>query len=151
MYLIHFFSSKGKYQTPVYQDDAHAMVEVVFTYKDLVPGIRVTQADEVVFETEHGRVVWPDIAADALAAMVLAFPPAAKVPALNVLDGYRRATDRAFAADGDTRELTFSHLRAAEIPLLAYAACEGLNLNAFGYRPAEDIITEISAAGRMEG
>lgn len=146
MYLIHFFNAQGKYQVPVYQEDVHAMVEVVFTYKDLVPGIRVTQVDEVVFETVQGSVVWPKIAADALAAMAEAFPPALRASALDVLSGYRQSVARAEAAGAGEQELAFAQLRAAEIPLLAYAASEGLNLNGYGYRPAEVIITEIEEA-----
>jgi hypothetical protein len=53
----------------------------------------------------------------------------------------------ALASSAESLELASSQLRAAEVPLLAYAACEGLNLNAYGYRPAEVIITELSEFG----
>lgn len=144
MYRIHFFNEQGLYQVPVYKEDMKATLEIVFTYKALVPGIRVTEFDEVVFETERGRVVWPEIDTDTLTEVELAYPPAVKVSALDVLPSYMSAVDRARAADRRSRETAFAQLRAEEVPLLAYAANEGLNLNNYGYQPAELIITEIS-------
>jgi hypothetical protein len=111
--LIHFFNAQGKYQVPVYQADVKAMVEIVVTYKNLVPGIRVTQHDEVVFETDRGTVIWPEISTEALAGMREAYPSAAKAAALDVLQGYMKAVDSAVAAGTDTRELTFAQLCAA--------------------------------------
>lgn len=144
MYLIHFFNAQGNYQVPVYQSDMKATLGIVFTYMKLVPGIRVTQSDEVVFETERGKVIWPEIDGDTLVDVTRAYPPAAKASALDVLPGYITAMDQAMSAAPQARELAFNHLREAEIPLLAYAASEGLNLNGYGYRPAEVVITELS-------
>lgn len=144
MYLIYFFNAQGNYQVPVYQSDMKAALGIVFTYMDLVPVIRVTQADEVVFETERGKVIWPEIERDTLVDVAKAYPPAAKASALDALPGYIAAIDRAMAAEPQALELAFTQLRAGEIPLLAYAASEGLNLNAYGYRPAEVVITELS-------
>lgn len=144
MYRIHFFNDQGKYQVPIYREDVKATLEIVFTYKNLVPGIRVTQSDEVVFETEFGRVVWPEIEQDQLAEVERAFPPAPKASALDALPVYMAAIDRARDADLGSREPAFNQLRSAEVPLLAYAASEGLNLNHYAYRQAEEIIYEIS-------
>jgi hypothetical protein len=82
MYKIHFFNAQGMYQVPIYRTDLNGMMEIVFSYKDLVPGIRVTEADEVVFETERGVVIWPEIPDDTLSKMAMTFPPVAKVSAL---------------------------------------------------------------------
>jgi len=144
MYLIYFFNAQGNYQVPIYQADMKATLAIVFTYMELVPGIRVTESDEVVFETVRGKVIWPDIERDTLDDVAKAYPPAAKASALDVLPGYITAMDRAISAEPQALELAFSQLRAAEIPLLAYAASEGLNLNEYAYRPAEVVITELS-------
>lgn len=146
MYLVYLFNALGKYQVPIYQDDLRASLELVFTYKDLVPRIRVTQSDEVVFETERGVVLWPEIQPDDVAAMVVNFPPAEKHAALELLPLYLDAVDRARSAHASEFELACALLRAAELPLLANAAQEALNLLEHGYRPAEVIITEIEEA-----
>lgn len=146
MYRVYFFNAQGKYQVPIYQEDLRACLELVFTYKDLVPGIRVTQSDEVVFETERGAVVWPELDADQLESMAANFPPAAKQATLELLPQYLDAVERAKSADAGEFELASALLRAAELPLLANAAHEDLNLLQFGYRPAEVIITEIEEA-----
>ncbi len=144
MYRIYFFNAQGQYQVPVYSELVQSTIEIVFTFKDVVPGIRVTASDEVVFETEQGKVIWPEFEEVALAHLVKAYPPAMKVSALDVLPGYLSAVDRAKSAGPEERSLAFAQLRAAELPLLANAASEGLNLNEYAYRSAELIITELS-------
>lgn len=146
MYRVYFFNAQGMYQVPIYQEDLPACLELVFTYKDLVPGIRVTQSDEVVFETERGAVVWPELDQDQLQSMAARFPPAAKQATLELMPLYLDAVDRATSAGESEFALACAMLRAAELPLLANAAREALNLNQFGYRSAEVIITEIEEA-----
>lgn len=143
MYLIHFFNAQGRYQTPIYQQDTQAALEIVFTYKDLVPRIMVTVNDESAFETERGRVVWPELAEEAIDRLQRAFPAAAAGSALGLLPGYLAEVSRTQMACPELAELAYTQLRAAEIPLLAYAACEGLNLLAHGYQPAEAIISKL--------
>jgi hypothetical protein len=151
MYRVYFFNAQGKYQVPIYQEDMRACLELVFTYKDLVPGIRVTQSDEVVFETERGAVLWPDIDAAAVEAIEGNFPPAAEQATLGLMPKYLDSVQRARSADASEFELASSLLRAAELPLLANAAREALNLLEYGYRPVEVVLTEIEEADLAGG
>ena len=144
MYKIYFFNNQGMYQVPIYRSEMETALEIVLTFKSVVPGIRVTQSDEVVLESQGSQVVWPEIDEATLAELASRFPSAVATSTVELLPGYFSVMEEAIGSDAESAELVVSRLRAAELQLLAQAAREGLNLNLHGYRPAEVIITELS-------
>lgn len=144
MYKIYFFNNQGMYQVPIYRSEMETALVIVLTFKSVVPGIRVTQSDEVVLESQGSEVVWPEIDEATLGELARRFPPAVATPTVELLPEYFSAMEEAIGSDSASGELVASRLRDAELQLLAQAAREGLNLNLHGYRPAEVILTELS-------
>jgi len=151
MPVLIFFDNQGQYNNKLYPADLESAIEIVLRYRSVAPTIIVTENDEIVLEVQQGKATPPVFDHPAIQRIEAISP--SKVPegsAMELMEAYRDAmvtvTDQ---PPGPLATPSYLLLEAIEVPLLAFAAKEGIDLSAHGYQPAGALVAEHRESRRV--
>ncbi len=139
MYVGYFFNSNRKYQYKINLTIKEKCLEIAMLYRDIVPFIMFTEADESILEVENGKIIHPKFSIETLSQLKKIFIPfPSNLSFSSVLKEYIDKTE--LCNDVSKFQKTLPMLHLLELHVLATAARDNVNLNSVpNFKSLEEI------------